>query len=157
VEDAVSIVQNFIENYHEKLEEEFIFPKFNKFTSKYRSLVKTLEQQHNIGRKLTARIKEIALHDDIFNKPAYKMQLLALLKAYTSMFRVHTSREDTELFPRVRSLMPAYQFATLSRIFEEREVEHFGKKGFQLMIDRVVSIEKKLGIYQIDRFNANVR
>jgi hemerythrin-like domain-containing protein len=156
VEEAVTIMKNFIDDYHQKLEEEYLFPQFKKHSS-YKTLVKTLEKQHNIGRQLNARIKEIAMHDNIFNKPTYKTHLLALLKAYSSMFRVHTAREDTELFPHARSVMPTYKFNSLSRIFEDREVALFGHDGFTVILGKVIALEKALGIYRLEKANANVR
>lgn len=50
--NTAGIVRTFIENYHEKLEEEFIFPKF-KIAGRQIELIKTLEAQHNVGRNLT--------------------------------------------------------------------------------------------------------
>ena len=56
---AADIVRHFIEEYHEKLEEDFLFPRFRK-AGKLVNLVDTLQTQHKAGRDLTAKIKELA-------------------------------------------------------------------------------------------------
>src|SRR5438270_689808 len=44
------LVRQFVEDYHEKLEEKFIFPNFEK-QSKLVDLVKVLREQHEAGRR----------------------------------------------------------------------------------------------------------
>src|SRR5438552_4822219 len=44
------MVRKFVEDYHEKLEENFIFPEFEK-RKKLVDLVKVLREQHQAGRK----------------------------------------------------------------------------------------------------------
>ena len=43
-------MRKFVEDYHEKLEENFIFPEFEK-KKKLVDLVKVLREQHQAGRK----------------------------------------------------------------------------------------------------------
>src|SRR5207248_1096360 len=45
-----TLVRKFVEDYHEKLEEKFIFPEFEK-AKKLADLVKVLKEQHEAGRK----------------------------------------------------------------------------------------------------------
>src|SRR5258708_7168930 len=52
VADSAKIIRNFIEDYHEKLEENFLFPRFEK-AGKLTDLVKTLRDQHQAGRRVT--------------------------------------------------------------------------------------------------------
>src|SRR5256886_8831838 len=52
VMDSAKIIRNFIEDYHEKLEEDFLFPRFKK-AGKLVDLVDVLLQQHQGGRKVT--------------------------------------------------------------------------------------------------------
>src|SRR3954469_10079645 len=47
-----TLVRKFVEDYHEKLEEKFIFPEFEK-AKKLADLVKLLKEQHEAGRKVT--------------------------------------------------------------------------------------------------------
>ena len=63
------------------------------------------------------------------------------------MYRVHESREDTELFPAFRSLITQKEFEELADLFEDTEHELFGKEGFQGILKQVEIIEKDLDIY----------
>jgi hemerythrin-like domain-containing protein len=53
--NAAEIVRRFIEQYHEKLEEDHLFPRFEK-AGKLVDLVATLRAQHQAGRQLTGAI-----------------------------------------------------------------------------------------------------
>ena len=48
---AAGIIRSFVEDYHEKLEEDYLFPRFEK-ANKLTDLVKTLKEQHLAGAKL---------------------------------------------------------------------------------------------------------
>jgi len=50
VMDSAKIIRNFIEDYHEKLEEDFLFPRFKK-AGKLVDLVDVFVEQHLGGRK----------------------------------------------------------------------------------------------------------
>ena len=56
---AAKIIRTFIEGYHEKLEEDHLFPRFEK-AGKLVVLVKTLREQHEAGRRLTDHIIQLA-------------------------------------------------------------------------------------------------
>jgi hemerythrin-like domain-containing protein len=148
---AATIVRNFLENYHEKLEETFLFPFFEK-SNKEIELVKTLKEQHNLGRKITdfllSHLKEESLNDDI-----QKMVIGDYLKLYIRMFRPHAEREVTVLFPKFKELLSKNEYNHLGEIFEKKEQELFGKDGFEDNVKKVSEIEKKLGIYNLSKFS----
>ena len=52
VVDAAQIIRSFVEDYHEKLEENFLFPRFRKHNTLV-DLVDVLTQQHQAGRRVT--------------------------------------------------------------------------------------------------------
>ena len=56
---AAGLIRRFIEEYHEKLEEDYLFPRFEK-AGKLVDLVKILLEQHRAGRRLTERILKLA-------------------------------------------------------------------------------------------------
>ena len=58
IKDSTQILKNFIQNYHEKLEEEYIFPRFEQKNS-HVPLITTLRDQHNIGRSLAEQIMKL--------------------------------------------------------------------------------------------------
>src|SRR5260370_12990556 len=55
LERSAGIVKRFIEDYHEKLEEDHLFPRFRK-AGKLVDLVTVLYAQHQAGRRVTDRI-----------------------------------------------------------------------------------------------------
>ncbi len=57
--EAAGIVRRFIEEYHEKSEEESLFPRFEK-AGKLVDLVAVLRQQHQAGRRVTAEVERLA-------------------------------------------------------------------------------------------------
>src|SRR5207244_11803637 len=57
--DSAKIIREFVEDYHEKLEEDFLFPRFKK-ANKLVDLVEVLLQQHQAGRRLTDITMQLA-------------------------------------------------------------------------------------------------
>jgi hemerythrin-like domain-containing protein len=147
---SAAIIQDFIENYHEKLEEEYIFPIFEK-AGKHADLTKTLRAQHEAGRKLTRIILQLSKEGqsaDIDNPNASADHLLAFIK----MYRPHAAREDTVLFPELRELISEKEYNEMGDRFEDREHELFGRNGFEGRVKEVSEIEKELGIYELAGF-----
>src|SRR5437764_7887719 len=65
------LVRKFVEDYHEKLEETFIFPEFEK-AKKLVELVKVLREQHVAGRRVTDVILRNAVADQFRKEDARK-------------------------------------------------------------------------------------
>lgn len=147
---AVDVIKNFIEEYHEKLEEDYIFPIFKK-AKKLVTLVNTLLEQHKAGRIVTSNIKEILSSENIKTQKIRK-KLISLLKKFVRMYRPHEAREDTILFPKLHSLISKQEYEDLGELFEKIEHEKFGENGFEDMVNKVAGIEKKLGIYDLSQF-----
>src|SRR5205814_6853030 len=59
---SATLVRKFVEDYHEKLEENFIFPEFEK-QKKLVDLVKVLRDQHQAGRRVTDVVLRAAAAD----------------------------------------------------------------------------------------------
>lgn len=136
---AVKIIKDFIEGYHERLEEEFLFPRFLK-AGKHVDLVHTLQKQHAAGRALTAQLLQP------------QAGAAQWLRAFVRMYRPHEAREDTVLFPDFRELVGEREYDRLGDQFEDREHQLFGKAGFEGKVAEVASIEEGLGIANLDRF-----
>lgn len=145
-----TLVRKFVEDYHEKLEEKFIFPEFEK-RKKLVDLVKVLRQQHEAGRKVTDVILRNAVPDQ-FRKADAQKELVASCDAFIRMYRPHEAREDTVLFPAIHKILPAKQIKDLGEQFEKEEDKLFGEEGFEKTVDQVAAIEKQLGIYDLSQF-----
>jgi len=147
---AAGIIQAFIENYHEKLEEDYLFPRFEE-AGKLVDLVTILKDQHKAGRRLTEYIKKSAVAATL--KEASKRKELAdELHLFIRMYRPHASREDTILFPALRTIVSEKEFDDLGEEFEEKEEKLFGEGGFEKIVAQVADLEKGLGIYELAQF-----
>jgi hemerythrin-like domain-containing protein len=149
-EHCATLVRKFVEDYHEKLEENFIFPEFEK-QKKLEDLVKVLRKQHAAGREVT----DIVLRNvagDQFRKAEARQQLTGAVEQFIRMYRPHEAREDTVLFPAFRKLVTAARLKELGDKFEKEEDRLFGDEGFEKTVDQVAAIEKQLGIHELDQF-----
>jgi hemerythrin-like domain-containing protein len=147
---AAGIIRTFIEDYHEKLEEDFLFPRFRK-AQRLVDLVDVLLAQHQAGRRLTDVTARLATRQAMVN-PQQRRQLVDLLHAFIRMYSPHEAREDTILFPAFRTIVSAHEYDALGDDFEKKEHQLFGEDGFEKMVDRVAGIEKQLGIYDLAQF-----
>lgn len=143
--ETALIAEHFIEDYHQKLEEQYVFPAFLQ-EQKLVQLVHTLRDQHQAARELTRCIKYFAA---IQNQP---MDLADLLSSYIRMYEPHSAREDTVIFPAFRQLVSPSRLEQLGQKFEEIEEKLFGKNGFQRIVTQVSQIEQALGIYTLSQF-----
>lgn len=150
LKNSAQIIRNFIENYHEKLEEEYIFPRLKK-AGKLVELVDTLVAQHQVGRKLTDIIVDLSNQASIKNPTEVRQLEEALLK-FIHMYRPHEAREDTILFPAFKSLLSQKEYDKLGDQFEDKEHELFGKEGFEGILIKIADIEKSLAIYELAKF-----
>lgn len=148
---SAGIVRRFVEDYHERLEEQFLFPRFEAVRREI-ELVKTLRVQHARGRELTDQV--IHLAGTPLGDEANKAKLLDILHGFTRMYRPHAAREDTVLFPIFRDLVGPAAYQELGEAFEEREHAQFGEHGFSEIVQEVAAFEQVLGIYALERFTA---
>jgi len=148
--NSAQIIRSFIEDYHEKLEEDFLFPRFEK-ANQLTDLVQVLRTQHQVGRKLTDQIIQFATMKNVFSLDDTQT-LIKLLTNFNAMYRPHEAREDTILFPALRKIISKNEYFSLGEDFEDKEHELFGEDGFEAMVERVAGIEKQLGIFDLSKF-----
>lgn len=118
------IMRDFIENYHEKMEEKYIFP----YIVKEKKLVSILIEQHKQSRVMTKKI---------LSEPTVE-----LLRSFSDMYRWHASMEDSVIFEEFKSVVPIEEQKKIAEIFEKSEKSKFGPhsiKKFMKMIDKVES------------------
>src|SRR6202030_1563580 len=84
---TAELVRTFVEEYHEKNEEKYIFPEFEK-AKKLVDLVTTLKTQHLAGRRVTAEILRLSQPSQ-FRAAANRTQLVAACQAFIRMYRPH--------------------------------------------------------------------
>jgi hemerythrin-like domain-containing protein len=141
---AAGVVRRFVEDYHENLEEQFVFPHLQTARREV-ELVTVLLRQHQRGRQLT---------DDIVKRAGAgaSSELALTLRSFTRMYRPHAAREDTVLFPAFREVVGRSGYHELGEQFEDKERQLFGKHGFEQVVGHVAEFERTLGIHDLATF-----
>lgn len=151
---SAGLIHDFIENYHEKLEEEHIFPGLKK-AGHLVDTVDTLLAQHRAGRKLTETILGLSTSAHFKNDQDQKA-LESALTRFIRMYRPHEAREDSIVFPEFKKTLTPKEYDKLGDLFEDREHELFGKAGFDGIVVKIAEIEKALGIYDLAKFTPKI-
>jgi hemerythrin-like domain-containing protein len=142
--EGAGIVRKVIEEYHEKLEENFIFPRMER-AKKLTELTATLRRQHEAGRTVTANIVKLCDGSD-------GKQLAQMLRVFNRMYRPHAAREDTVLFPAFHELLGEKAYRELGEQFEDEEKKKLGNQGFEHAVAQVAKLEERFGLYDLDQF-----
>src|SRR5206468_2708401 len=106
--DSAKIIREFVEDYHEKLEEDFLFPRFRK-ANKLVDLVDVLLAQHQAGRKVT----DVILQNAALKGDEERQRVLAAIRQFNRMYAPHEAREDTVLFPAFHAVVSAHEYGAL--------------------------------------------
>jgi hemerythrin-like domain-containing protein len=147
---SAGIIRSFIEDYHEHLEEQYVFPKLEQ-AGRLTDITSVLRTQHQRGRLLTDRMLSATAGAAALNQPAREALVKDVL-AFIRMYEPHEAREDTVVFPALRDVVPPKEFRELAERFEDEEHQRFGQAGFQGVVERVADIEKSLDIYDLSQF-----
>jgi hemerythrin-like domain-containing protein len=151
--NAANIIRTFVEDYHEKQEEQYLFPRFKK-ANQLTDLVDVLLQQHQAGRRITDQIMQLTKSQTATETENQK--IIELLTSFNTMYRPHEAREDTVLFPAFRKIVSKHEYDSLGEEFENNEQKLFGKDGFETMVNKVADIEKSLNIYELSQFTPKI-
>ena len=146
---AATIVRAFIEDYHEKDEEEFVFPRFRK-AGKLTGLVDVLLQQHQVGRTLTAQVQRLATPGTL-QEPESRVEMAQTMRLFRRMYEPHAAREDTVLFPAFAQLLSEKELHALMDTFEQKE-KALPLGDFEKMVVDVQGIEKAFGLDDLAKF-----
>jgi len=146
--DATRLIRTFIEDYHEKLEEDYIFPQFEK-AGRLTDLTDVLRKQHEAGRRVTdaiiGQIKQAGSATDT-------QALANNLRGFIRLYRPHAARESTILFPQIGAVVKPGEYDEMGEKFEEIEHQKFGQAGFEGVVQKVAELEKSLGLYDLASF-----
>jgi hemerythrin-like domain-containing protein len=144
VTTTAGIVRRFVEDYHERLEEKFVFPSLEA-AKREEALVATLRRQHQRGREVTDQIVKLA-------SATVSLEMATVLRGFIRMYRPHAAREDTVLFPAFRSVVGGAAYRELGEQFEEEEHARFGEHGFERTVTEIAKLEAMLGIGDLASF-----
>jgi hemerythrin-like domain-containing protein len=150
VNAGAAIIRNFIEDYHEQLEEQHVFATLEQ-AGKLTDVTAVLRTQHQLGRVLTDRVLASTSAATALDQ-AKREALVRDMSAFIRMYEPHEAREDTVVFPALRQVLPAKEFRDMADTFEDEEHRRFGQAGFEGVVDKVADIEKSLGIADLSQF-----
>lgn len=145
---AAELLRTFAEDCHQKLEEEDVFPRFER-AGRLKELVAALREQHAAGRRLTERILAKA---QVGASKAQRDALKVELSAFNRMARPHEAREDTVLLPAFKALVPVSDWQSLGARFEEKEHRLLGRDGFDGVLRQLGELERSLRIFDLEPF-----
>lgn len=100
---------------------------------------------------MTPRVIQLATPAALKEAPRRK-ELADTLHLFLRMYRPHAAREDTVLFPALRSIVSEKEFHDMGEEFEDKEEKLFGEGGFEKIVAQVAELEKSLGIYELSQF-----
>jgi hemerythrin-like domain-containing protein len=145
---AAETMRDFVHAYHEKQEDEQVFPRFKK-AGRMVALVDVLMAQHGSGKELTLSILELA------PKSANKVDRQSMIDAMQAsivLYRPHVARELTDVLPTLRTLVTPNEFDALGAALDRDEAEKLGKEGFDRTAKKVEALEKRIGINDLSTF-----
>jgi len=148
-QDSALIIHDYIEGFHEGLEEGYVFPRLQ--SGRLGSTVDTLLVQHARGRVITQFILAHATAGQLAS-PGMATRLAAAMQAFDRMYEPHEAREDTIVFPAFRQAVPPAELADLGLLFADLERQQFHTDEFAAAVSRVTEIEQELGIDDLDQF-----
>ena len=147
IRSGAGIVRAFVEDYHEKLEEQFVFPRLESARREL-ELVAVLRRQHERGREVTDAIVRAS------TSTTPTPELAQMLRGFARMYRPHAAREATVLFPAFRAVVGGAAYRELGEAFEQQEHARFGEEGFADTVAEVAELEAALGIDDLADFTA---
>jgi hemerythrin-like domain-containing protein len=148
--DAALIIHDYIEAFHEPLEEAYVFPRLVA-KGQLKPTVSTLLLQHARGRERTQLILAESGGSGSL-RPASARLVATSMAAFVRMYEPHEAREDTVVFPAFRALLTPAELADLGQQFAALQKQQFGSDGFAQMVARVAGIEQAIGIYDLGQF-----
>ena len=147
---GAQLIRKFIEDYHEKNEEKYIFPRLQNSVGEAGQDVPILLQQHRAGRKLTDEIIRVSTSN------AKDTRLVDPVTAFIRMYRPHAAREDTVVFPAFHTAVSDKEFDAIGAQMEKQEHQLFGEGGFAKIVEAVAEEERALDIYELDLFTPKI-
>jgi hemerythrin-like domain-containing protein len=144
------VVRQFVVDHHQKLEERYIFPAFDA-ANKMSGLVGVLREQHAAGSQLAEILKQLAA--GFSTKDIEKRRTMgSAIHHFSRMYRAHSDREDTMLFPLIHQVVTPKANGELNSVFQKADGEVLGKNGFDEIIQKLANYENVLGIGDLAAF-----
>jgi hemerythrin-like domain-containing protein len=147
---TAQMIRSNVDDLHVKLEEEHIFPLFQK-SGQMSDLVNTLREQHATARRLTDSILRAT---EGGGASANTESLKRDIQAYVRMLNAHTAYEETLLYPQIRTAIPASEYDQLKKNISEMTRQKLGPQGFSGLVAKIGELERSAGITGLAQFTA---
>jgi hemerythrin-like domain-containing protein len=79
---------------------------------------------------------------------------LGALETFARMYEAHTAYEDTIVFQAWKKTLSKTQLGEVGDQFEDIERETFKGDGFDMAVEQIAKIEKRLALHDLGRFTA---
>ena len=139
--EAAELFRDMGVNYHERIEEAFIFPDVRKWSGLAEKLVEVLLDQHQRGREITDCLCRVGARGLI---DAEAGQLAKAIASMARMYNAHTAWEETVIYPLWKTL-PEERLEEVSRKVRAMEHEKFGDFGFNDAVLGILEDRECLG------------
>ncbi len=146
---TTAVIHNYLQDYHENMEERFIFKPMEKAQIQFSS-IQDLKIQHGTGHELIKRITNLVKTGKL------NAELAGYLESFGRMYKYHAAWEDTVVFPAFDALEKRSELAELAATFELEEKSILGQTGFASFLNDIASVEKQLGIYGLSAWTAKL-
>ncbi len=146
---TAGMLRSLVEDYHAKLEEDHIFPLFQK-ANKQTDLVNTLREQHAAARRVTDAI--LQLTSGTSQNGGSMEPLVRHIMAYTQLIHAHTAYEETLLYPQIRAMLSDSDYNQLHKTIADADRQKLGPEGFSGLLAKVTDLEKSAGITSLAQF-----
>jgi len=150
IHGGAMIIHDFIEGFHEALEEGYVFPALT-HAGLLVSTVDTLLLQHGRGRQITQLLLADSTTTALANEST-RSRVGAAMAAFVRMYQPHEAREDTVVFPAYRALLGPAGIDRIGATFTHLADQQLGPNGFAGMVNQVATIEQTLAIYDLNQF-----
>ena len=147
--DTAQIIADYVESFHEGLEEAYVFPRVRR-DNRYADLVTTLLVQHDRGRHLTAAITTAAGAN--LRDPPTRTALRTYLDRFVRMYEPHEAWEDTVIYPALRAATSQRTLDELAERFADYENTRYNGDALTVILDRVTGVEQQLHISDLAAF-----
>jgi len=148
---TAQMIRSNVDEHHMKLEEEIIFPLFQKGGTTT-DLVTTLREQHTVARRLNDAILRAVEKGESTTAGS----LIRDLRAYTRMLAAHTAYEETSLYPLLRTAVSPQEYEQMERTLHEADRKKMGPQGFAGLVAKVAELESTAGITGLAQFTERV-
>ncbi|MFZ2445405.1 MAG: hemerythrin domain-containing protein [Syntrophobacteraceae bacterium] len=150
IQGTVEVVRRLVVDYHQKMEEKYIYPPFDT-AKKMGGLVGVLREQHEAGAQLTEILGRLAA--GFSARDLEKRRTMgSAIHQFARMYRAHADREDTLLFPLLRQVVAPGAFAKLDEAFLKDDGQFMGQNGFDEAVQKLAGLENALGIGDLAAF-----